>query len=286
MHTIAHRSRRNRLTALLLAAAAAAVLLIAPVGAQADSSGMATIGLTDDGRIVAFSTDRPGSVRQIGVVQGLQGDTTLVGIDFRVQDGRLYGVGDAGGIYTVDTGTAAATKVSQLTVTMSGQRFGVDFNPAADRLRVISDSGQNLRHNLNDGLTTTDGTLNYPAVPGVTAVGVTGAAYTNNDLDATTATTLFDIDTNVDQVAIQSPANAGLLAPTGSLGVAAGPWAGADIYTDVRRGEAVSNAGFAALDVDGKMRLFGINLLTGQTQAVGGFPTRHQVVDIAIVLDS
>jgi hypothetical protein len=35
-------------------------------------------------------------------------------------------------------------------VALQGTRFGVDFNPAANRLRVISDLGQNLRHNIDD----------------------------------------------------------------------------------------------------------------------------------------
>ena len=36
-------------------------------------------------------------------MQGLSGnDTALVGIDFRVQDGKLYGVGNGGGVYTID----------------------------------------------------------------------------------------------------------------------------------------------------------------------------------------
>ncbi|ONI50380.1 hypothetical protein STIB_54740 [Streptomyces sp. IB2014 011-1] len=112
--------------------------------------------------------------------------------------------------------------------------FGVDFNPAANRLRVISNTGQNLRHNIDDGAaplgTTADGTLTNPTMPPSTAMGVTGAAYTNNDLDAATATTLFDIDTLADRVSLQSPANAGTLAPTGNLGVNAGPDAGFDIY--------------------------------------------------------
>jgi hypothetical protein len=34
--------------------------------------------------------------------------------------------------------------VSQLTVGLMGNAFGVDFNPAANRLRVVSDLGQNL----------------------------------------------------------------------------------------------------------------------------------------------
>ena len=65
------------------------------------------------------------------------------------------------------------------------------------RLRIISDTGQNLAHNVNLGGTTAVNTvLNYPAlVNGNPALGVTGAAYTNNDLSDTTGTTLFDIDT-------------------------------------------------------------------------------------------
>jgi hypothetical protein len=86
-----------------------------------------------------------------------------------LQDGKLYGVGDRGGIYTISTRNASAVKVSQLTVALNGRFFGVDFNPAANRLRVISDTGQNLRHHIDDpagappaGTTATDGTLTYP----------------------------------------------------------------------------------------------------------------------------
>ena len=121
------------------------------------------LGLTKDQRLVQFRECRPEKLYEIGSVYGLKApDTALVGIDFRVQNGQLYGVGNGGGIYTIDTYTAAATLVSQLTVSLDGTFFGVDFNPAADRLRIISNTGQNLRHNVNAGGTTTaDGLLNY-----------------------------------------------------------------------------------------------------------------------------
>ncbi|MEV7525927.1 DUF4394 domain-containing protein [Streptomyces sp. NPDC091371] len=106
-------------------------------------------GLTDDQRLVSFRADDPDWVSSAGTVTGLAGDTQLVGIDYRLQNGLLYGVGNAGGIYTLDTGNAVATKVSQLSIALHGAAFGVDFNPAADRLRIISDIGQNLRHNVN-----------------------------------------------------------------------------------------------------------------------------------------
>ena len=104
---------------------------------------------------------------EIGSVSGLKApDDALVGMDFRVQDGQLYGVGNGGGIYTLDTHTAVATLVSPLTVSLDGYFFGVDFNPAANALRIISNTGQNLRHPFAGplaGQTQTDATLNYVA---------------------------------------------------------------------------------------------------------------------------
>jgi Domain of unknown function (DUF4394) len=90
----------------------------------------------------------PGRVTTLGRVRGLARDRRLVGLDCRVADHTAYGVGDRGGIYRLRDATA--TKVSQLTVPLQGRSFDVDFNPAANRLRVISDRGQNLRHNLDD----------------------------------------------------------------------------------------------------------------------------------------
>nr|WP_079196940.1 DUF4394 domain-containing protein [Streptomyces sp. CB02261] len=254
-------------------------------GERAAGHGLVSVGLTSDQRLVGFHVSNPGDTWALGKVSGLTGDTTLVGIDFRVQNGKLYGVGEKGGIYTISS-AAKAVKVSRLTVALQGKHFGVDFNPAANRLRVISDTGQNLRHNIDDPAapktTTVDGTLTNPTMPPSTALGVTGAAYTNNDLNAATATTLFDIDTTNDRVSLQSPANAGTLAPTGGLGVNAGPSAGFDIYYKASNG---SNQGFAALTADGKQRFYKVDVLNGRADLVGAFPTARQVVDVALPLD-
>ena len=184
-------------------------------------------GLTDDQRLVRFRECRPDNARDIGAITGLEpDDTAIVAIDFRVQDGLLYGLGDAGGIYTIDPTTAAATPVEDaaLTEELEGEEFDIDFNPAADALRIISDTGQNFRHPFSGAtqfLTQVDADLNIPIpLPGVDpALGITGVAYTNNDLDPNTGTTLFDISSDADQVLIQSPPNDGVLVPTGLLTV-------------------------------------------------------------------
>ncbi|WP_433309280.1 DUF4394 domain-containing protein [Micromonospora sp. CA-269861] len=244
-------------------------------------NGLVAIGLTDGQQLIKFAANRPALACTIGPVD-LPGSEALIGIDFRVQDGQLYGVGSIGGIYTLNTRTAAATKVSQLTVALSGTSFGVDFNPAADRLRIISDTGQNLRHNINPGGTTiVDGPLTYP--PSTTAVGVTGAAYTNNDLNPATATTLFDIDTTLDQVALQSPANSGQLAATGALGVNANLQAGFDIHSTLSGDRAVANNAYAVLNGIAGSRLYRVDLLTGEAQTTGAF-NGHVVRDLALLL--
>jgi hypothetical protein len=200
-------------------------------------------GRTREQRLVRFRLLFPQLEQDIGAVSGLQSpDTALVGIDFRVQDGYLYGVGNGGGVYTIDTTNAQASLVNKLTVVLDGTAVGVDFNPAADRLRIVSDTGQNLSHNGNAGGTTAlQGTLTYtppPAAPGITA-----AAYTNSDLSANTATTLFVLDTTLDQGAIQSPPANGLLVATGKLGEEAAPQAGFDIASRLLNGETVLNGG-------------------------------------------
>jgi Domain of unknown function (DUF4394) len=283
------RARLATLSIAVLAMAYAGPLVHANGRDRDDRFGeLRVFGLTDDGRLVRFRADAPRKDRDLGYVWNLMGaDTALVGIDFRVQDGKLYGVGNGGGVYTIDTTTARATFVNALTVPLSGASFGVDFNPAADRLRIISDTGQNLAHNVNaGGVTATNGTLTYTAPPAapVAATGVTAAAYTNNDLNQpATATTLFDIDTMLDQIVVQSPPGNGILAATGKLGVDAGSPAGFDIYSRRVGGVTVANRAFASLIVDGKSGFYRINLATGRATRLGGLD--DMVVDIAIPLN-
>src|SRR5215475_10569186 len=246
------------------------------------------LALTADQRLLRFRECNPTRAQQIGSVDGLQPpDTMLVGIDFRVQDGQLYGVGNGGGIYTIDTYTGVATLVQNLTVALDGYFFGLDFNPAANALRIISNTGQNLRHPFAGplaGQTQTDTSLNYPGPPAISpATGLTGAAYTNNDLDPNTGTTLFDIDTSLNQVVIQSPPNAGSLVATGMLTVDADSPVGFDIYTTLKDDTAINNNGFASLVAGGVPGFYRVNFLTGQAFFIDYLTDK--VIDIAIPLN-
>lgn len=256
-----------------------------PAGTEAAGVKQRIYGLGLGGELLRFNACNPGQISSIGSVSGLQGsDTQLVGIDFRVQDGLLYGVGNAGGIYTLDLSTAAATKASQLSTALDGSQFGVDFNPAANALRIISNTGQNLRHPFalpEPRITLVDLPLNYTA--GTIANGIVAAAYTNNDLDPNTATTLFDIDATLAQVVVQVPPNNGSLAATGKLGVTPTGPVGFDILSTVNATGVSNNIGVMSASVGGVSSLYRINLLTGRASSLGALG--QPLADLAVTLD-
>ena len=169
-------------------------------------------GLTTDTRLISFDSATPSALLTNVNVSNVAIGDSLVGIDFRPSlgpnNGLLYALGvnsanGSGRMYTLNTTTGAATFVSTLIadatdaapptpfVTVMGRSFGVDFNPVPDRLRVVSDTGQNLRINVESGAVQLDVPLAYvnsSAIPVVTSV-----AYSNNFGGATT-TTLRGVD--------------------------------------------------------------------------------------------
>lgn len=283
---------RHPRTALAAVAALALALPLAAAatGDRADAATPASerpasvVGLADGDTLVSFFANAPQRANRIAQVTGLTGDTSIIGMDFRAADRKLYAVGNLGGLYTIVTATGVATKVGQLTVALDGTHFGVDFNPAADRLRIVSDTGQNLRHNPNAGGTTiADTALNTPPTAGTTT-GIVAAAYTNNDNDAATGTTLFDLDANLDQFVVQSPANSGQLAVTGKMTQVTTPEAGLDIYTVTEDGRAVTNTAYAVLQPADLHKFYSVQVTSGKVTTIGGFPRGMDVTDIAIRL--
>lgn len=286
----------KRLTAAALAALAAATLAVAPssVGAsprfQSDcfrsssrsSQNVDVVATTRDQKLICFRSNHPERAHTVGKIGPLTTDTRLVGIDVRPATGVLYGLGDKGGVYTVDPTTGATKFVARATVALRGMQFGVDFNPVADRLRVVSDVGQNLRINVADGTTTPDTDVAY--TPGTPATGVVGSMYTNNDTDPDTNTTLFDVDSALDQVAIQSPPNAGNLVATGKLGLDTQAEVGADIYSQLLRGgSTAANWAFVSVSDAFGSRFAQVDPLTGFAQVVDSFSHRFDVTGIAVL---
>ncbi|MBP7913916.1 MAG: DUF4394 domain-containing protein, partial [Vitreoscilla sp.] len=130
-------------------------------------------------------------------------------------------------------------------------------------------------------VTLVDASLNY--TPGVPAGGIAAIAYTNNDLDANTGTTLVDLDAALNQAVLQAPANNGSLTLTGKLGVDPDALIGLDIHTRKTAGAASSNVGFASMNVAGVAQFYRVELLTGRASLIGTLA--QPLVDIAVTLD-
>jgi hypothetical protein len=236
------------------------------------------IGITSSNELVGINPFTQTTEGRLAI-SGLQGGENILGVDFRPATGQLFALGSSSRLYTINLTTGAATQVGTAgAFTLNGTNFGFDFNPSVDRIRVISDLGQNIRLNPNDGtLAGTDTVLN-PATTGATA-----AAYTNN-FAGTTTTTLYDIDTNSDALLIQgglngtpSP-NGGTLTSVGPLGVNASAVNGFDIGTN--------GIAFAALTVGSTTNLYTINLQTGAATLVGAVGNGGVLRGLAIALGS
>jgi len=193
-------------------------------------------------------------------ITGLQPSEGILGIDFRPANGQLYALGSSSRIYTINLGTGAATAVgAQLPTLLNGTQFGFDFNPAADRIRVVSNLGQNLRLNPNDGtISAIDAIIN----PGTTSLGA--AAYTNNFAGAS-STMLFVIDTNTDKLYLQDPPNNGTLSERGSLGLNIDGANGFDIGS-------TSQTAYLMASVGGITRIYTVNTANGSAASLSTYP--------------
>jgi hypothetical protein len=220
-------------------------------------------GITTANQLVRFDSATPSTLNISLAITGLQAGDTLVGIDFRPATGRLYALSNTSRLYIINTTTGAATFVANLNVAPNGTEFGFDFNPTVDRIRINSDADQNLRVNPADGTVTTDTPLAFMAgdVNAAQNPNVVAAAYLNS-FGGATATTLYDIDSNLDILVTQNPANNGTLQTVGPLGVDTSNLAGFDI--------ASANSAFAVLTVGGTSNLYSINLASGAATFIGG----------------
>jgi hypothetical protein len=228
-------------------------------------------GLTDDARLLAFKPATPGTIETNVAISGLAGGETLLGIDFRPKDGLLYGITSTARIVTIDPATGLASVKATLAADaadlsapyagITGTAFAVDFNPVADRLRVIGNTGQSLRINVDTGATTTDGAINRSGA----APMVTAAAYSNS-YAGTTATMLYDIDLASASLALQNPPNDGTLVNIGLLGLTPA----GDVGLDIAGG--ANGLVLAALrsSASGPSSLYRIDLASGAATLVNG----------------
>jgi hypothetical protein len=261
-----HKTRQTRHIAASVAALAASLLSSAAMAETiAGLSGGKTLIWIDTAAMkVTKSVDIAGAV--------------LVGMDVRPADKLLYGVTADGKIMIVDPATGKTTMKSQISEALpANAAITVDFNPVADRMRLMGSDGTSLRINVDDGKATVDGKHKYAetdAAKGKISM-VTAGAYSNS-FAGTKETALYNVDKATATLVKQAPPNDGTLNTIGALGVRLDGDIGFDISSDGKGG----NQGWLVAGTTLHM----VDLTTGATKAVGTIAgLKDGLKDIAVM---
>ena len=255
--------------------------------------------VTTTNELIQVNAAAPGKVLQRKPIKGLMHGENLVGIDYRVSRGVLFGLTQIGRLYTINTVTGDLSPVGASVAIpgLQAQTIGFDFNPAADRIRVVSSGGMNLRFHPETGTQVdfdpkTDGVQADPSLTfaaGDTNFGkkpnVVAAAYTYNKKNEK-LTTNYAIDGSLGALLMQgseenaqpvvSP-NLGQLTTIGSLGLGKLQ----DVSFDI---SDLANTPLAAVRTakSKQTRLVQIDLKSGHATSLGILGNGEAVTGLAI----
>jgi hypothetical protein len=230
------------------------------------------VSLSEDQTLQMFDS-KPRKVNATMMVKGLS--APLAGIDIRPADDMIYGLQRNGQIVPINVTLGQSNVKAKLDQMLTANlALTVDFNPVADRMRIVVDNGTNLRINVDDGKTTVDGRLKFADADKAATPLILARAYANT-FKGTKETALYEIDANIGVMVKQAPPNAGILSTLGNIGKK--PKAIAfNIQSDGKGG----NTGW--LLADGTLST--IDISNGQTTAVGSVAgLKGQVRDIAVL---
>ncbi len=112
----------------------------------------AAVALDVNNRLLGFDTDAPATISSSTPITGLASGESILAIDYRPATGELYGLGSGSRLYVINPVTGAAAQVGgDFAIPIEGDSFDLDFNPAVDRIRVVSNTDQNLRLHPDTG---------------------------------------------------------------------------------------------------------------------------------------
>lgn len=279
--------------------ATAAVLLTSAGSLRAET----IYGLTDTNQIFSFNSASPSVQTGLAAITGITAGQNLVGMDFRPATGQLYGLSyssstGAAQLYTLPLGGGAATAIGSGLSLVSGVpngRVGFDFNPTADRIRLVfgdsrptTSGGTDANYRLNPitgAIAATDTNVFYGSGDAGTGTDpiIVGVAYSNNTAGAASTTTYaydFARDSIVTLGSVggtpTSP-NSGQLFTVGGSGITTDS---ADLGFDI---SGTTGIGYINARLNGTENLYTVNLTGGGLSLVGGFGATS-VLDISVAV--
>lgn len=257
---------------LLAAPAALLLAACAGMGNEIPSWGPDLVAVTASNKLITFNHGAPGALESSVAISGLQAGDSVVGIDYRPSDNKLYGLGSSGELYLLDVRSGAATPKARLSTALSGSAFGLSFSPVDGRLRVVSDAGQNLSVDVDSGAAQSDTAFDPAKVSAVAAAYTTVA-------NGPFATTLYVLNSKGAEIDSSIAPSSGKLLAVGAIGSDIGKSAGFDIVGNESTGVAYAAA--AAPDATAS-KLYLVKLSAGSAKSLGTIGGKEKVNGLAI----
>lgn len=255
--------------------------------------------LTESGSLAKYSITL-GTLTSPSPLAGVEAGDQLVAMDVRPNNQRLYalGVNTSAGtlrLYHISPETLQATPLGSpgqfsqndgSPLTIPTTRWDMDFNPASDRIRVVSESGLNFRMNPNEG-SLIDGSGGSPGIqpdPDTNGgpMGLGGAAFTNNAPSAS-ITTLYTVDPVSGSLFIQTPLNSGAQSSQQTITLNGSPLGFTNASLDILPGVNAPSSGAPVTSGVGYLvagpnpasadssSLYSLNLVTGAATLLNAF---------------
>ncbi|MCV2366133.1 DUF4394 domain-containing protein [Paucibacter sp. DJ1R-11] len=253
--------------------------------------------VTSTQQLIQFNAGQPQVLLSSKPLRGLAPQERLLGIDYRVAKGQLYGLGASGQLYRINTQDGSVSTVGTPSALPSdgAQEWGFDFNPTVDRIRVVNDAGFNLRLHPDTGAVVDgnaeqpglqfDGRLAFDAgdVNAGKPVGIVAAGYSYNKRDEKITTNyalegrqgLLVHQGSKEGVQPMISPNSGRLFTIGSLGLGSFERATLDVSD-------VSNTAYSAISRGASSVWYRIDLETGRATRIGTIGGGAAVVGAAI----
>lgn len=240
------------------------------------ASNFPLIGLTPTNELVMLMSGPPVTETGIVPIVGLRDGEFVIAIDYRIKTKELFGVSDQSLVYKINPITGLATPVSLIPFEpkIEGQMVGFDFSFAEDMIRLVSETGQNLRISPVTGAVVS---IDTPLNPGTPSIQSAAYSYATKYQKAG----LYVLDVTDQALAIVNPANGGTIEKVGSLGFGFSGDGGFEITSKnlgfaVQFGKStgiggISSAGGGTHDIttEDAYRLLSINLTYGVARSHG-----------------
>lgn len=253
--------------------------------------------LLEGSMLSKFNAASPDKLSSPIAICGLIEDERLVAMDYLIDEGKLFALGETGQMYVIDPEHAWARRVGRRAGLPASKHWAMNYDPASEAFRALASEGFNIRFDPKtgamlssnpDGPLRADALLHYAKgdVHEGTAPSARAVSFTYEEgPGGKELTTAYVLDGELGILAMlgakSSPEGGGensqgALSTVGSLGIGSFGAAILDIADDGGRA-------FAAIERGGLWGWYEIDLGTGLARRAGSFMPGAEIQGMALI---